>query len=633
MEKKKSKYPKPSDGIELIQQWQYMGHTHPKLCEDQAFENCKRYGITSVQSYVSWAEIETEKSHFDFSMYDGLVEKLKKHGLKWVPFLILGPNFATPKWFQMSSHSVYAKCLEHDKECKIQSIWNPHLPAYVERFLEQFSNHYADPSVFESIALGISGNWGEAIYPATGGFLGGFHVHPGWWCGDDYAREDFKNWALEKYGPLDKLNTSWGTDFIDFGCISFPQVSSLWKDIYFRAVKSMPASIKPYLKKLKTRWSNTVATLLNQVQVLLNNRALTPIPKDLQRRIDFIQWYQSAMTRWAEFWLKTARYSFPDSKIYLVTGGSGEPILGAELSAQAKVAAKYKAGVRVTNQTDDYGVSFVHARLVSSASRNYGAYFTTEEAGINRAHGVTMRIFDAVSSGAAGAYFKSVIGTGKDPCIHKSLPAGQPTAGAKNLFNNLKYFHLAKPIIEIAVLYPNTAISVNPTTIDALHNQCSQLRRSFDLDLIDEHMIADGKLDNYKFLIILSGKWIKAITLSKIKNWIATGGIFISTHYLALTPVCGTSDSALGLGDDEEELTQIQDGFKIMFSGNKGDYLRFLSILIRNKDGIYPWKSPIDGASAENGHYFSKFPNDILYYDPIRHTIQAQKRKDLVPGQ
>jgi hypothetical protein len=177
----------PPDGFEVIQQWQYMGEVHPQLLTDRAFENCKESGITSLQSYVTWAEIEKKPGLLDFSVYDVLVEKLLKHGLKWVPFLIMGPDYATPQWFQESSHSVYAKCLEHEKECRIQSIWNPNLPNYVEHFISLFADHYRDRTLFESISLGISGNWGEAIYPATGGFMGGFHVHPGWWCGDDYG--------------------------------------------------------------------------------------------------------------------------------------------------------------------------------------------------------------------------------------------------------------------------------------------------------------------------------------------------------------------------------------------------------------------------------------------------------------
>ncbi|MCF6149865.1 MAG: hypothetical protein E3K37_14525 [Candidatus Kuenenia sp.] len=120
------------------------------------------------------------------------MEKIIRHNLKWVPFLILGPCYATPEWFQVSSESVFAKCIEHSIESKIQSIWNPYLPKYVDRFIGIFAKHYQSHNLFESITLGISGNWGEAMYPVGGGFGTNFHTHSGWWCGDKYALESYR---------------------------------------------------------------------------------------------------------------------------------------------------------------------------------------------------------------------------------------------------------------------------------------------------------------------------------------------------------------------------------------------------------------------------------------------------------
>lgn len=199
-----------SHDLELIQQWQDYGQVAAPLLEDKAFEHCKRAGLTSLQSYVYWAEIEKKPGIIDFSTYDVLVEKLQKHDLKWVPFLILGPYYATPKWFQESNQSVYAKCLEHRLEAKIQSIWNPYLPEIVDRFLRQVADHYKDSGVIESIELGVSGNWGEALYPAAGGFAlpEDFHTHAGWWCGDEHALAGFRDFARTRYGSIVELNAA-----------------------------------------------------------------------------------------------------------------------------------------------------------------------------------------------------------------------------------------------------------------------------------------------------------------------------------------------------------------------------------------------------------------------------------------
>jgi hypothetical protein len=500
--------------MEIIQQWQYFGKVHPKLLEDKAFEYCKQAGITGLQSYLYWAEIEKEPGKIDFSTYDILVEKLKKHNLKWVPFLILGPDYATPNWFQESEESVFYKCLEHKKESKIQSIWNPFLAKWVDRFLRIVSEHYQDKSILESVCLGISGNWGEAIYPATGGYEN-FHTHSGWWCGDKYAIQSFREYAIRKYRSLDRLNKVWKTNFSKLESIDFPNLRyffSFSHEIYRFIPKIFKPGAKFIYNFLKSNSKKEIKDITGQ-----------------QQWLDFIEWYTVSMTNWAEFWLKTARKYFPDIKIYLVTGGIGQPILGADFSAQTKIAAKYNAGIRITNQTNDYSQSFILSRLVSAAARFYNSYFTTEEAAIlQSSRGIIMRLFDAVSSGAKGFYCKNIISIGKDPCIKKNLPVGLPTQGAMNLAKNLQYLTLSEPIIKVAVFFPNTSIAFEPLILDSLYEQCSKLRDVLDFDLLDENMIKDDALEKYQYLLVLKGKIPEGEVSEKIKDWAEKGGILSS---------------------------------------------------------------------------------------------------------
>jgi hypothetical protein len=491
---------------EIIQQWQFLGKVHPKLLTDETLEKCQKYGITSLQSYVLWSEIEKEPEKFDFSTYDPLVEKLKKYNLKWVPFLILGPNYATPEWFKSSKESVFAKCLEHQKESKIQSIWNPNLSKYVERFLRVVSEHYKDKEVFESIALGISGNWGEAIYPVNGGFYGNFHTHLGWWAGDEYAKQNCLTLGNKNFPVLEQRQQR--------------------RLIYFltRVANKLPNFLKNFLKLiLETKKGRFW---------LIEDTEYHPqdlkTPEKRKEWLDFVNWYLDSMSSWAEFWLKTARYYFPEEKIYLVSGGTGHPAIGAGFSKQSKIAAKYRAGIRITNQTNDYAQSFVLTRLVATACRFYNAYFVTEEAAVLQSpEGVVMRIFDAVSSGAKGIYCKNFINIGGDPCIKKNLPVGKPTTGAENLVKNLQYFAEGEPIIKTAVFFPNTSITLNPAILAELYNQCSELRDILDFDLIDENLIKDGVLDKYQFLLILKGDMPEEIS-EEVKSWVEGGGRLIS---------------------------------------------------------------------------------------------------------
>ncbi|MBU3918525.1 beta-galactosidase [Patescibacteria group bacterium] len=513
---------------EIIQQWQYNGRVDSKLLEDKSFENCKKTGLTSVQSYVTWAEIEKEPGKFDFSTYDVLVEKLKKHNLKWVPFFILGPNYATPKWFQESDECVYAKCLEHNRESKIQSIWNPFLPKQVDRFLKMLSERYQDKSVLESICLGISGNWGESIYPVEGGFYKNFHSHKGWWCGDKYAVENFRKYITKKYNSLNELNAAWKTDISSFELINFPNLRyslSFSREIY----KFIPFFLRPSAKFIYNLLKSNSKKEIKDIAVE-------------QKWLDFVDWYMASMTNWAEFWLKTARKYFPDNEIYLVTGGDGNPMLGADFSAQTKIAAKYNAGIRITNQIDDYSYSFAFARLISSASKFYGSYFTTEEVWINKPESVTMRIFDVITSGAKGFYCKNIIGTGKDYCTKKDFPAGEPTKGAEILSKNLNYFQLSKPIVKVGVFFPNTSIAFKPLVLDSLYKQCAKLRDVLDFDLLDENMIRDGVLEKYEYLLVLKGEILGGEVSEKIKNWIKKGGILSSNYKIIANDIDNEHD-------------------------------------------------------------------------------------------
>jgi hypothetical protein len=59
--------------------------------------------------------------------------------------------------------------------------------------------HYSPQGIFESINLGISGDYGEAIYPAIGNWPTKYHSHPGFWCGDALAAADFRRAMSELY--------------------------------------------------------------------------------------------------------------------------------------------------------------------------------------------------------------------------------------------------------------------------------------------------------------------------------------------------------------------------------------------------------------------------------------------------
>jgi hypothetical protein len=153
-------------------------------------------GVTSWESYIRWSGIQKAPGTWDFTGYDKEVEILKKNNLKWVPFLIAGSNYTTPPWFIDSADSLFYRCLEHDQDSGVQSIFNPALKPRVDEFIKRFADHYRPMGVIESVLLGITGDYGEAIYPVedVGHWTGNYHQHAGFWVGDREAKASFSRW-------------------------------------------------------------------------------------------------------------------------------------------------------------------------------------------------------------------------------------------------------------------------------------------------------------------------------------------------------------------------------------------------------------------------------------------------------
>lgn len=597
--------------IRVVQQWQYTGQVPAPLLSHRALKQCVDLGIGSLQSYVLWSEIEKIPGQIDFSAYDPLVEKLPQYGLKWTPFFILGPYYATPRWFLDSSQSVLTQCLEHGQPSHIQSIWSPHLPRHVERFLQVLADHYRQTDVIESILLGISGNWGEALFPAEGCMIGGFHTHQGWWCGDQYACADFADSILKKYGSLDKLNSAWGTHFASAGAINFPSVATAPQ--WFR-------------NSLVWLWQRQPEWLRHKI-ALIRSRLLTQTTrqdeKALCKWLDFTDWYMGAMTDWAEFWLKTACQCFPDVPVSLVTGGDSTPRLGADFSAQAKLAAHYHSGIRITNQTNDYLTSFVLTRLMSAACRFYGADYSTEEAAINSATGIVMRVFDATTSGAASIYFKRLIGLGYDQYTNTFVPAGEPASSAINFKENRKYLLRRRPMIDVAVFYPSRAFRIQPAKRHTLFNFWMRLRAALDFDLVDEQMITDGALMAYRFFVLHEDRPEGDLVYNAFQEWIQAGGVLWITprSCCAWAGLVRQPNVKLVLADSGCKVYRNQKGYLGLLE-KCGDETTSLSEAYFNQQNKYPWPPAQHPVAGSRGIFYSRTAEGFVYYDSRNHLIR-----------
>jgi len=440
----------------------------------------RQLGVTSHESYVRWNLIEREKGRYDFSAYDPIVELYRKYGMKWVPFIIIGPAYSLPDWYYKSNERVDYVCLEDNKPSDVQSIWNPNLPKYVEAFLKAFAQHYERSGVIESVLLGITGNYGESIYVATSNqdwtnqTHGEYHTHSGFWCGDEYARKDYREWLKKRFvNDIQKLNQRWGTAFTKFD------------------------EINPDKDAKGNQW------------------------------LDFVEWYRGAMTDWAEFWVKSARKYFPREDIYLVTGGHMPPEHGLDISAQAKMCAQYKTGIRITNEASDYAFNFTLTRLVASSCKFYGTYFGFEPAGMVDVNGISGRNYNAAASGAR----------------HVHYYAGLVTDTVERVgawARSAKFLERMEPIVDCAVIYPFTSQTVADAGFPS--QQAAAFRDVTDFDWVDERMVRDGALNKHRVAVILEGTVFPDDVLAKMLDWVKNGGTLVVAETRPVTTLEGGDD-------------------------------------------------------------------------------------------
>lgn len=447
----------------------------------------RNIGFTSVEQYVTWETIEgAGRDRWDFSVWDRQVEILKTAGLKWVPFLIAGPAYSLPDWYRNSDFEGL-RCMEHNIESKIQSIWDDHFYYYVERFIQKFQEHYRENNILEALLLGITGDFGESIFPVWHGnwptqISGLYHSHGGYWCGDRFARQDFQNKMQEKYRSIDQLNTAWGSHYPHFDAIMPPELETDPVEDFRVDEFTIAGRYTASTREERVRW------------------------------MDFIDWYRNSMTAYAKQWMGITRKYFPHTPIYLCTGGDAAPFHGSHFAEQCKMAAKFQGGIRITNEASNYAFNFAITDWVASAGDYYGAYFSFEPAGMVNEKGVVCRIYNAAATGAKGLHY-----------YEGNLMDSEKKVDL--LVQNLKFLGHGKVRREMGALYPDSSIVLNSITTTDMAKSFELLRDFTDFKYLDDQTILDGILDTVRCIFIPCGEIFRKETLDALLQWVEKGGL------------------------------------------------------------------------------------------------------------
>lgn len=447
-------------------------------------------GFNGVETYVRWGYVERQRGVYDWTFYDAILEEIEKHGLQWFPMLLAGSGYALPAWLHDGPDNYGFKCLEHGVVHDTQSIFHPFQTEYASKFIAEFANRYGNRKSLLGIRLGPSGDYGEAQYPAKGPGYGfrESHTHIGYWAGDDLAKAAFRDHLKKQYGgEIARLNEAWKGRFGAF----------------------------------------------DDIQTFLPETAMTR-----RQRVDFANWYMGAMSDWCEKWALWARAALPNTRIHQSSGGWGPVQIGTDYSYQARSMAKVKGGIRLTNEADDFADNFTITRMASSAARFYGAELGYEPGGYGSMRGVMARLYNTVTTGAVHLFY--YLG---------NLSANDQAADAW-----VRNAHLlderAKPVIDVAAFYPDTALKLDDEVLryrwaSTLFTAARTLRETVDFDYASEQMILDGALDRYKVLLFLWGAVTEKPVLEKMDQWVRNGGTVVFSPRPRGNPITVEGDQSI----------------------------------------------------------------------------------------
>jgi hypothetical protein len=245
--------------------------------------------------------------------------------------------------------------------------------------------------------------------------------------------------------------------------------------------------------------------------------------------LDFVQWYYDSMTRFTGEVCRIARHHFPQALLELPVGGGSEDLMyGQDTTGIPKIARKYNVHIRSTHGgfkpfAENYGGML---KKIATPCKFYDVPHWLEPPGAITPEGEVARIMEAISCGNYGFWDWGA----------------NPLTGADVFRTYTNFLTREQPLVDIAIFFPTTDHRLHPASIfpHKLQTVAAELRDAVDFDMLDEQLITEGALKNYRVLVWIEGSYVEADTLNQLTRWVKRGGALIW---------CGTDAVATVEGD------------------------------------------------------------------------------------
>ena len=227
----------------------YYPEQWPQTYWEQDARRMAECGVNTVRlGEFGWAVIEPREGHYDFSLFDGAIEALGRHGIK----TIFGTPTATPPKWLTHKYPEVLTVLSNGRTVDDQSRRQYCYNSAVYRRLSR--------KIVEALARHYRGNTNIIGWQIDNEMN---NENPECFCSSCQAA--FRTWLRHKYGSLLELNARWGT-------VVWSQTYSDWDQINLPF--PTPACHNPALMLDFKRFISASATdyLDDQVQILRRYR-------------------------------------------------------------------------------------------------------------------------------------------------------------------------------------------------------------------------------------------------------------------------------------------------------------------------------------------------------------------------
>jgi hypothetical protein len=534
--------------------------------------------VFAVTDYLAWCYAERDAGKWDFAAYQKTADAMRSHNIEYVPFCWV---HYPPRWYLESARFVPYVNLATGESIPQVSLWSPDLKNIHDRFYGALAREMGGTVSF--IRLGMPSEYGEIGYCAgmTKWLMPQPHAGPGFWCGDVYAKRDFAERMLERYGTLEALNKSWGTAFADGKEIAMPDPKTTAAELDGSAA-------------LRHRW------------------------------LDFIDWYDGAWERTLEELTGIVRKHFPGKEIVASLGyGSERDCTGNDEGRYIKAMAR----LGLSSQSAANVGAFV-PRRVASACRFYGVPYYTEPPGRMTRDQEMDRMFEEISNGTDRWF---------------DYPGN--LEGAKDVIAKYGALLTGKkPRIDVALWYPTTDQELDPdadwsgpTILGA-----EALRQAIDYEVVDDRMIRDGALDKmgFKCVVLMGARWLDRGAWEKVLEWTRRGGLLVVGQGTAMRDVEGAEDlwreqsvgnppKAAAMGGDAEKVfdageKRLGAGVSVVFDANgmTGKEKVELVAKLCVRDGSCRNAARVTTPEVR-GVYAARFDGEVVYYNSTREGVMA----------